>query len=1162
MEFHISRQARDKFHFDETLFSLDGNVLFADLYAVRTFANKINQQRDLIRFPEQAARTGQINALGLLDEIFHFVIYLFRQQKNPLALQETLGFIEKEMNPDQLDAVLLLFLKEFPPVSVHNKNQNAEEYFLATTKGIPNRQLILEELILYRITASNPALENYAELFTSLPLSQSREYHQMIDSIDRYFEGQPTFGPNDLSLIDLLLSPARHVPHSLTGQLKFVREHWASFLGDYINRILLSLDLLKEENKLPFAGPGPVPVPIYDQAALLAAGGGLLDNEAFSQDRAWMPGLVLIAKNTYVWLDQLSQKYDRPINHLDQIPADEFAFLSQSGITGLWLIGLWERSQASARIKQLCGNPDAISSAYSLYAYSIAVDLGGEAAYEALRENAAKFGIRLASDMVPNHMGIDSDWVIHHPERFLALDQCPYPSYSFNGPDLSNDSQVTIQIEDHYYERTDAAVVFRRIDRQTGRTQYIYHGNDGTSMPWNDTAQLNYLRHDVQEAVYQAILEVARKFPIIRFDAAMTLAKKQIQRLWFPEPGSGGAIPSRSEHAMTREQFEAAMPTEFWREVVDRIAVEAPDTLLLAEAFWMMEGYFVRSLGMHRVYNSAFMHMLRDENNAGYRQLLKNTLEFEPDILKRYVNFMNNPDERTAVDQFGKGDKYFGICTLMATFPGLPMFGHGQIEGFAEKYGMEFRRAYLQENIDTNLVERHQREIFPLLKKRPLFAGVDNFWLFDFVTPQGQVNENVFAFTNSEGNDQALVFFNNNFQSTEGYIKTSANRSCKSAQGKTALRRDLADCLPVSHTEHQFILFRDQSSGLQFIRRVSQLVQDGFHLHLNGYEYHVFCDFKLVSADASHDYARLCDTLGEQGVPDIENSLHQLFVQPVLKPFQEIINLEYLTSLTSSNADGTTRLSRTQLHEIEEKLNKFIGGIEATVGFLPMRTLVAKEIIQLLNFTLMLPEFNSSLASRGLKKVQLASRFVVDGLTDLHKFTLLTWVILGQIGNLKSNDEDGIQALIWAEEWQLFKVFTSLLAQAGINETESVKSVQVLKLIIGQQSWYSRAQKEPLVNTIKSWFSTPEIQAFLQVNRFEDRLWYDRESFDTFLWWMVVLAVLKSQIRPDATDNLTIETLLSCFEMVTALKKADRESDYQVEKLIEIIETNFSRQVP
>lgn len=119
------------------------------------------------------------------------------------------------------------------------------------------------------------------------------------------------------------------------------------------------------------------------------------------------------------------------------------------------------------------------------------------------------------------------------------------------------------------------------------------------------------------------------------------------------------------------------------------MAAELPDTLLLAEAFWMIEGSFVRTLGMHRVYNSAFMHLLRDEDNAKYRSLMKQTLEFDPEILKRYVKLQNNPDERTAINQFGKGDKYFGICTVMLTLPGLPMFGHGQIEGFAEKYGME-----------------------------------------------------------------------------------------------------------------------------------------------------------------------------------------------------------------------------------------------------------------------------------------------------------------------------------------------------------------------------------------------------------------------------------------------------------------------------------------
>ena len=93
----------------------------------------------------------------------------------------------------------------------------------------------------------------------------------------------------------------------------------------------------------------------------------------------------------------------------------------------------------------------------------IADDLGGEAAYNNLRDRAAARGIRLASDMVPNHMGIDSRWVIEHPDWFLSLPYSPYPAYSFNGPDLSNDGRVEIKIEDHYYDRTDAAVVFQRV---------------------------------------------------------------------------------------------------------------------------------------------------------------------------------------------------------------------------------------------------------------------------------------------------------------------------------------------------------------------------------------------------------------------------------------------------------------------------------------------------------------------------------------------------------------------------------------------------------------------------------------------------------------------------------------------------------------------------
>ena len=49
-------------------------------------------------------------------------------------------------------------------------------------------------------------------------------------------------------------------------------------------------------------------------------------------------------------------------------------------------------------------------------------------------------------------------------------------------------------LEDHYYDRKDAAVVFKRLDRATGRVDYIYHGNDGTGLPWSDTAQIDFLK--------------------------------------------------------------------------------------------------------------------------------------------------------------------------------------------------------------------------------------------------------------------------------------------------------------------------------------------------------------------------------------------------------------------------------------------------------------------------------------------------------------------------------------------------------------------------------------------------------------------------------------------------------------------------------------------
>ena len=322
----------------------------------------------------------------------------------------------------------------------------------------------------------------------------------------------------------------------------------------------------------------------------------------------------------------------------------------------------------------------------------------------------------------------------------------------------------------------------------------------------------------------------------------MTLAKKHIQRLWFPEPGAGGAIPSRAEHGMTRAEFDEAIPIEFWREVVDRVAAEVPDTLLLAEAFWLLEGYFVRTLGMHRVYNSAFMHMMRDEDNAKYRLAIKNTLEFDPQILKRYVNFMNNPDEKTAIAQFGNGDKYFGVATVLSTLPGLPMFGHGQIEGFREKYGMEFRKPKLDEAPDEGLIGGHEWKIFPILHRRYLFANVEQFFLYDLFTTNGPVDENVFAYSNIHGDERGLVIYHNKFGDTAGWIKISAAYLDKTTGDLR--QKSLAEALGLPF--EGYVILRDYVTHLEYIRSCEDIWQKGMYMELRGYQNHVFMDWEFV----------------------------------------------------------------------------------------------------------------------------------------------------------------------------------------------------------------------------------------------------------------------------------------------------------------------------
>ena len=1109
MEFHISRGARDTYGFEDSLFRKSGNVIFPDFTAGRKFAQQLKDKN---------ARAGHINAMGLMDEILHHVTALYREQKKPEVFSHAVQFLEEKLDTDTVDEALRFFAREFPPQQVYNGELSIDAYMRDETDGIPHRHLLLEEMIMLWLTNANPAVETYKKiLFDDTKLIKNTAYKKMIRHLGKFFKTQPLFGPEKQNLLDMLRAPASAAPGSIKEQLVYIREHWGLYLENFMSRLLTALDLIKEEEKFGGFGPGETPVLDFSGESFAQ------DYESFSSDYAWMPNLVLIAKSTHVWLDQLSKKYQRHIARLDQIPDEELNQLATRGFTGLWLIGLWERSRASREIKKMCGNPEAMASAYSIYDYRTAAELGGDDAVYNLKHRAAQRGIRLAGDMVPNHMGIDSPWVVEHPDWFLSLDYCPFPSYSFNGPNLSSDDRVSIFLEDHYYDRTDAAVVFKWVDNRTGSVRYVYHGNDGTTMPWNDTAQLNYLNAEVREAVTRTIFSVADKFPVIRFDAAMTLTKQHYQRLWFPEPGAGGDIPTRAGKGLSRADFNQHMPDEFWRQVVDRFASAQSDTLLLAEAFWLMEAYFVRTLGMHRVYNSAFMNFLKNEDNAQFRTSIKNVLQFNPEILKRFVNFMNNPDEETAVTQFGKGDKYFGVCMLMATLPGLPMFGHGQVEGFAEKYGMEFKHAYWDETPDQDLVRRHENEIFPLLRKRYLFAEVENFSLYDFYTPEGWVNEDVIAYSNRGGEERSLVVYHNKYAETAGWIKTSVRQ------------KNLGEALGLTKEDNHYTIFRDFASGLEYIRASRELFEKGLYVELSAYKKNVFLDFREILDDETGAYAQLADMLQGKGVHSLEDTRRRHFLNPLLKPFQELLDPGPVRQLEKGDADAAEVL--------EKKFHLFLQAVlHLTNGNGDPVETTRQWRVKLDRLTALTTP-SLSPAAGYLPEPPVALRFI--------KPVFFTWMVVRQTAELMAVDNRstttptviaaGVGTWGFLENWLLTEKIVELFRQLGAAEDETSKLFRLLKVltIYGAQ-WAD-----------ESFFRDENVRVLLGVNEHQGTLWFHKESAEELVYWLSLASLV--DIEDIETSSLTPaveESVTRRVNIIQRLRRAMEQSGYRFEQLL------------
>ena len=351
----------------------------------------------------------------------------------------------------------------------------------------------------------------------------------------------------------------------------------------------------------------------------------------------WPAHPVIYEINTWIWLNELSRRYQTPII-LANVPDAEWDAITAWSPAAVWLMGVWERSDRGREIAineegllTSCREAlpdltmgDMVGSPYCIRRYRVDEHLGGPEGLARARQQLAQRGARLILDLVPNHVAPDHPWVQEHPGYFIQG----------TPEDLSRSPQAFLKVGD----------------------RILANGRDPFFPAWPDVIQVNAFAPGLRQALIDTLLSMASQCDGVRCDMAMLLINRMFRQTWGERIG---AMPAQ----------------EFWEAVIPAVRAQYPEFLLIAEAYWDLEGE-LQHQGFDYCYDKRLYDRLRHAGADAVRQHLLADLSYQ----ERLVRFIENHDEPRAAAAFNDRKARAAAVTI-ATLPGASLFHEGQFEG-------------------------------------------------------------------------------------------------------------------------------------------------------------------------------------------------------------------------------------------------------------------------------------------------------------------------------------------------------------------------------------------------------------------------------------------------------------------------------------------------
>jgi hypothetical protein len=383
------------------------------------------------------------------------------------------------------------------------------------------------------------------------------------------------------------------------------------------------------------------------------------------------------------------------------------------------------------------------------------------------------------------------------------------------------------------------------------------------------------------------------------------------------------------------------------------------------------------------------------------------------------------------------------------------------------------------------------------MKKRHVFSGSADFCLYDFYGPDGGINENVFAYSNRAGDERALIFYNNSYYQAMGWIYRGAV-AIPQKDGNYRLDT-LCEALGLHGEGRFFTVFREQRSGLWYIRSSKEIAERGLYAALNGYEAQVFLDIQekedapnAQSGTWEGRWALLNYELNGRGVRNIDEAVMDTCLRELYTPFREILSSRRFEELgrffsPRENADAldssTPHVFTDFIESFKEPVNTFVEAAKKYLGgnngkYIPFggentydETLTGKmEWVQGLENILALSEMTPLKKSASGKTKKAASavtkaitgeeylRSLADNIREKPALASLAlgYNTLALLRSIAPNTPDTAasesaghaEALV--RHWQLDRVARECWENTGINHEEARRAAEIALALLAR----------------------------------------------------------------------------------------------------------------